>query len=1001
MSLNRTSHQRRRVLRLLLPALGMICFGFKLAAVEDGLLHYDARVWQTDDGLPQNPVWAITQTLDGYLWVGTRGGLARFDGIRFVVVDDPRVPELKQGWITALRGSRDGGLWIACDGHGVIRIKDGEISRFNETNGLPSNLTRCLLEARDGSVWIGSEAGLTHYREGSFTQFGEAEGLSDISVRALFEDDDGSIRVATRRGLSTLSPNRSINTNNFEPGWNANALRAVWTDRSGNVWAGSTHGLHRVQEGKTSHYEIEDGLPDRRINCLLEDRESQLWVGTYSGLVRMVNAKVVPRNKRGGLFGDHVHTLYEDREGNVWAGAQDGLYRLRPVRFTTYTTEQGLGRNNVMSVCEDRAGTLWMATWDGGLSALRDGLIKTYTMADGLTQNELLSLLETRDGSLWIGMDFVGVLNRFKAVFTNPFPRPSGLINAAIRVMHEDRQGGLWIGTSAGLSYFASGKFTTFTTDQGLAANVVLAICEDSEGDVWFGTTNGLSRWDGKAFKNFTTREGLSHNAVNALRPDRDQTIWIGTDRGGLNRLKAGHFAACTTRQGLFSDEIYEMVEDDFGFFWMSCRKGIFRVARQQLEELFDRRRETVDCVVFGKADGLLTVQCNGVAKPAGWKGRNGSVWFPTIRGVVAVDTRIKSNDLPPPVVIESVLADGNLIGDSSGWPAGGRFPAAARATGPLIIPPGRGDVEFQYTALSLPAPEKNRFKVMLEGVDASWREANPERSVRYNNLNPGDYRFRVIACNNDGVWNDTGATLALILQPHFWETWWFRFAVLAAAGFLLAMVYRVRVQRLRAIENLRIQIAADLHDDVGARLTKVAMVTESLDRTTPETDGTKTHIRNISRTTREIVQAMDEIVWTINPKNDTLENLASYVFRHAEEFFQNSGVRCRMDLPTTLPAHHLSTQQRHNLFLAIKEALNNVLKHASASEVRLGLAVSSDRLTISIVDDGCGFVPDQVGAGGNGLSNMRQRLERIGGRLVLSSRPGAGTSITMEADIK
>jgi len=1009
MSLNRASQQRRQALYRWLSALGSISLWLlsspSVFSAPDGLVHYQDRVWQTDDGLPQNPVWAITQTLDGYLWVGTGQGLARFDGIRFVLMDDLQVPELKQGWITALCGSRDGGLWIACDGHGVIRIQDGEVSRFTETNGLTSNLIRCLLETRDGSVWIGGEAGLTRYREQSFKHFGTNEGLSDLSVRALAEDGDGNIRVATRRGLSTVSPNQSISVINFESGWKANALRSVCADRQGNVWSGSSDGLHRLTPVKPSAYGVADGLPDPVINCILEDREGQVWLGTYAGVVRMVNGKVVARDNRQGVFGELVYTLYEDREGNLWAGAQDGLYCLRPVRFKTYTTEQGLGRNNVMSVCKDRAGTVWVATWRGGLSALRDGQITTYGKVDGLTDDAVLSLLESRDGGLWIGMDFESGLNRhLNGVFTNPFPKPSSLINAAVRVLHEDRHGGLWIGTSAGLNRFAEGRFTTFTTNQGLPGSAVLAIAEDSQGRLWFGTGGGLSRWDGHSLKNFTTGDGLLPNAVNALYLDRDETLWIGTGSAGVNRLKAGQFTACTSRQGLFSDEIYELVEDDFGFFWMSCRKGIFRVARRQLEEVFDGQRPSVDCVVFGKADGLLTVQCNGVAKPAAWKERNGHIWFPTIRGVVAVDTRIKSNDLPPPVTIENIMADGKLIADLSGWPAGRRSAtpsALARRRGVLTIPPGRGDVEIQYTALSLQAPEKNHFKYALEGFEATWRDAGTERRARYNNLRPGDYRFRVIACNNDGVWNDTGATLALLLQPHFWETWWFRSGVVVATALLLGLLYRFRVQRLRAIENLRIQIAADLHDDVGARLTKVAMVTESLDRATVNTDASKVHIRNISRTTREIVQAMDEIVWTINPKNDTLEDLASYLFRHAEDFFQNSGVRCRMDLPLTLPAHHLSTQQRHNLFMAVKEALNNVLKHASATEVRLGLRVEGDRLSISIVDDGCGFAVDQVGSDGNGLVNMRQRLDRIGGRLKLKSRPGCGTSIIMEANTK
>jgi signal transduction histidine kinase len=298
---------------------------------------------------------------------------------------------------------------------------------------------------------------------------------------------------------------------------------------------------------------------------------------------------------------------------------------------------------------------------------------------------------------------------------------------------------------------------------------------------------------------------------------------------------------------------------------------------------------------------------------------------------------------------------------------------------------------------LSYRAPEKNRFKYWLEGVDSTSIDAGQGRVARYYGLAPGHYRFHVIACNNDGVWNETGSTLALVLQPQYWQTWWFKLAVLAVAASLLTALYQARVRRLREIENLRVQIAADLHDDVGARLTKVAMVTELVDRETPGTDRSKPNIQNISRTTREVIQAMDEIVWTINPKNDSLENLANYIFQYAQDYFQNSGVRCRLDVPAKLPDYPMSTQQRHNLFMAVKEAMNNVLKHARATDVRVGLAMADSRLTITIADNGCGFSLEKPPASGDGLENMKQRLARIGGQLVLDSKPGGGTRIQME----
>jgi ligand-binding sensor domain-containing protein/two-component sensor histidine kinase len=969
------------------------------AAGMNGVLPYSVRVWQTDDGLPQNQVYAIAQTADGYLWVGTREGLARFDGVHFTLVDEKSAPELRQGLITALCVARDGSLWVATDANGVIRWKGGAFSRFTEAEGLPSNQAHCLLESKDGSIWIGTEAGLSRHKDGKLTNFTQKQGLGHNSVRAVCEDRQGVIRVATRQGLSSLTAEEMVtNTLNFGSNFNANVLRTVCEDRRGHIWVGANEGLYCQEEGKRLAYGVAEGLPDPTVNVIYEDRSGQIWVGTYFGLCRMVEEKLISRPSSETVFGDFVRVIFEDREGNLWVGAEDGLYRLNPARFTTYTTEQGLAHNNVMSVCEDQSGTVWLGTWGGGLNALRDGKVTAYASTNVSGRDSVLAVAQRRNGSVWMGLESPpGGLERFVDGRRVPLPRQSGFINAAVRVIHEDRQGRVWIGTSSGLNMFAGGKYQAFTVANGLAGDVVHAICEDDEGNIWVGTEGGLSRRSDGKFTNFTVRDGLSQNAVDALYEDRDHALWIGTKGGGLNRLKAGKFTVYTTRQGLFSDEIYQILEDDSGYFWMSCRRGIFRVAKKELDELDPGGTGQVACTVFGKADGLLSVQCNGVAQPSGWKGRDGRLWFPTIRGVVAVETSIKANDKPPPVVIEELIADRKTVsGRSSEWTQESA-PLARSFSHPFRIAPGRGEVEVRYTALSLQAPEKNRFKYMLEGVDPGWLEGGVERAARYHNLGPATYQFRVIACNNDGVWNETGAAVSFILLPHFWQTWWFRASLVGACGLVLTTLYRARVARLREIESLRIEIAANLHDDVGARLTKVAMVTEFVERETTETDPVKPHIRTIFKTTREIIRAMDEIVWTINPKNDTLDNLANYIFQYAQEYFQNTGVRCRLDVPAHLPDSAISTEARHNLFMAVKEALSNVLKHAAATEVRIGLAVSDPGMTISITDDGRGFQIAQARPGGNGLKNMKQRLEQIGGKLVVETTPGGGTTIRME----
>ncbi|HWX21916.1 MAG TPA: two-component regulator propeller domain-containing protein [Candidatus Binatia bacterium] len=993
--------------RLMLTLGFLLPMGLGEAASTNGILPYSVRVWQTDDGLPQNSVHAIAQTADGYLWVGTREGLARFDGVRFRLVEDKAAPELKHGWITALCATREGSLWIACEGVGLTRWKDGAWSHFTEADGVPGNQPRCLLEARDGSLWIGGEGGgLARYRDGKFTRITQTQGLADNIVRSICEDHQGNIRVATRRGLSKVSPDGAVGgTLNFGADYTANSLRFVCEDRHGHLWVGSTEGLYCQDGEKRTFYGIGEGLPDHTINALYEDSAGQLWIGTYLGLARMRDEKLISRPSSEAVFGDLVWAIFEDREGNLWVGAQDGLYRLNPARFTTYTTDEGLTRNNVMSVCEDRSGTVWMGIWGGGLNAIRGDKITAYLSTNAL-RDSVLSLHERRDGTLWLGLEFPpGGVERIKDGLRSALPRQSGFINAAVRAIQEDRQGTVWVGTRAGLNAYRGSTCEAFTTNNGLAGDEVLALCEDAEGNLWIGTEAGLSRRSGGKFTNFTTRDGLSHNSVDALYEDQDHTLWIGTKGGGLNRFKAGKFTAYTTRQGLFSDEVYEILEDDYGYFWLSCRRGIFRVARRELDELDRGSIRALACTVFGKADGLASVQCNGVAKPAGWKGKDGRLWFPTIRGVVAVETSVKLNDKVPPVLIEEVIADRKILAGSE-WPVTGEESLDTRHPSPVTlhpslvtIPPGRGELEVHFTALSFQAPEKNRFKYLLEGLDSGWSGPGPERTAHYQKLAPGSYRFRVLACNNDGVWNETGAALSVVLLPHYWQTWWFKAAILATLGLVLTLLYRVRVARLRELERLRIEIAANLHDDVGARLTKVAMITELVERETGLTDRIKPHIEAVSRTTREIIQAMDEIVWTINPKNDTLDHLANYIFQYAQEYFQNTGVRCRLDVPAQLPDRAVSTEARHNLFMIVKEALNNVLKHAAATEVRVGLAMADSRMTITIADNGRGFSPAQARAEGNGLQNMKQRMKRIGGRLDLESKPGAGTTIKLEAD--
>jgi ligand-binding sensor domain-containing protein/anti-sigma regulatory factor (Ser/Thr protein kinase) len=991
--LHSVENRRAQVIRAmgLLLLLALSWTPQRLGAATNYVTRYDLRVWQTDEGLPQNSVHAIAQTPDGYLWVGTREGVARFDGVRFTQLDLPAAGHVKHAFINALVVDRDGGLWIASETNGLTRIKGNTVARYSKADGLPDNQVQCLLESQDGSLWVGCETGLARFQNGRFTNFNAHEAFLNNSVKDLHEETDGILRVATVTGLVSVNRDNFVSTNNFGLGAIPGILKSVQTDQQGRLWLGDLDGLICLTDGKPDKFAANTTLTEKITTVIHEDSNGQIWVGTYGGLTRRVGGQLKPWLSNEPEMDDLVHTIFEDREGTLWVGGRDGLYRLTPTRerFMTLTKQDGLNGNNVVSVLEDQSGAMWFGIWGGGVTRYLpdENSFTVVTATNGLTHDRVLSLLETKDGSIWVGMDMVGVLNRLRTGLVNDFPRQTNLLNALVRVMYEGPEGELWVGTGKGLNVLRAGRVETYTVTNGLAGNDVTAICKGIGDQLWIGTDNGLSRWTGARFVNLTTRDGLSHNHINALYSDAGGVLWVGTKGGGLNRIhRDGRISRYTVRDGLFNDEVFEILEDNSGHLWMSCRRGIFRVSRQQLDGFDAKQITRLTCTVFGREDGLATVQCNGVAKPAGWKSRDGRLWFATIRGVVAVADNVKLNDQPPEVRIEEAILDGKKLPMESG----------DAATVPWVnIPPGRGRLELHYTALSLQAAEKNRFKYQLEGVDSDWVDAGSQRAVGYPNLGPGRYLFRVIASNNDGVWNETGAQLLLRVAPHFWQTWWFRTMLLLGPLLLAVLFYRARVARLRELENLRIRIAADLHDDVGSRLTKVAMVTELAERETPEGSPGKTHIHNITRTVRDITRAMDEIVWTINPRNDTLENLANYIFHYAQEYFQDTGVRCRLDLPSVLPERRISTEERHNLFMAVKEALNNILKHAAATEVRIALQITDEALDIVVMDDGHGMASGNLDPTGEGMANMRQRLDKIGGEFKLRSRAN-GTTITL-----
>jgi signal transduction histidine kinase/ligand-binding sensor domain-containing protein/CheY-like chemotaxis protein len=749
------------------------------------LAQYGREVWQTEQGLPQNSIQAILQTRDGYLWLGTQEGLARFDGVRFVVFDKTNTAAIRHNSIQALLETRDGSLWIATYVGGLARLKDGQFTAYSTAEGLPDDQVLSLLEDRAGTLWAGTRGGLARLDDGGrFSTFRMREGLLDNRVWALHEDRQGALWIGTDGGLNRLHEGH-FSALTAREGLPPAAVHAMREDAEGVLWVGTYGGLARVEQGRVTRvYTSADGLANNLIWTLATDRQGSLWIGTSNGVSRLAGGRLESLTPADGLANGLVRALAEDREGSFWIGTNGGgLTRLKSTRFVRYGAREGLPSEITRCMVEDGRGAVWIGT-DAGLGRLEGGRLTAVGAKQGFTDARVFSLHVDRKGTLWIGTHGEGLWSyaggRFRSLRLK-----DGLPSEIVRSIAEDREGALWIGTESGLAVLRDGRFTAYGRGAGLPSAQVFTILEARDGTLWLGTGRGLVARRGGRFESLGTAEGLRSTVVFALYEDEDEpgTIWIGTDGGGLHRWREGRLRAFTARDGLVDDLVVQILDDRRGRLWMTSNRGASSVPKRELAEFFDGRRMRVEAAAWGTADGMPSGECHGGSQPAGWRTRDGRLWFPTLKGAAVVDpARLGTNRVPPPVVIEEVLVDRQLF-DLRGQ---GR------------VPPGRRDFEFHYTALSLLAPGKVRFQYRLEGFDEGWVDAGARRAAYYTRLPPGDYRFRVKAANDDGLWNEKGAALAFAVLPRFFETRWFvALAVLGGMG-LAAGGLRLRLRHMR-----------------------------------------------------------------------------------------------------------------------------------------------------------------------------------------------------------
>jgi ligand-binding sensor domain-containing protein/signal transduction histidine kinase len=940
-----------------------------------------------DEGLPHSCVQAVLQTRDGYVWVGTQFGLARFDGVRFVGFNKNNVPEMLNGNILGLLESKDGSLWIATGRGGLLRLKDGKFTRYGKAEGLADE--SCLgtaFESSDGSLWFATLGGLSRYREGKFVTFGKNCGLASDVVRGIAEDQQGRLWLGTPKGVYCWKDGAAIRRFQVADGLRSDDARAVYSDSDGTIWVGAGNGLSCIQGGRVTTLVMHESPANNIITRIQRDRRGNLWIGSYGGLSQLVDGNIISRLDGQGQAFDLVNAILEDRESNLWIGSRDGLIRLNPHPFTSYTQRDGLSCNNVTSVLEGKDGVIWAATWGGGVNRLKDGVFSALTSEGSALA---LGLWEDSSEQVWVGSDWDGGLFKFDEKKVRRYTANNGLTGGAVRVIYQDRSGIYWLGTTRGLYRMEGQTIKPFGKEHGMPSEVIRAICEDDQGDLWIGTNNGLWRLHQNILTRFTVADGLSNTITGALYADHHGNLWIGTSGGGLNRFHDGQFSVYNTRKGLFNDTIYEIVEDENGWLWMTCIRGIFRVDRHDLDRLDEGVIKSIHCIAYGNPDGLASEVCSLVAKPAAWKSKDGRLWFATAKGLSVIDPNSlkEENPAPPPVILE------RIVSDTQAFP-----PAEALLVkNPVRIPPGKGEIEFQYTAFAFRAPERTRFRYKLEGVDTDWVDAGARRSAHYSNVYPGKYKFRVLARNSESTWSEPGATMEFVILPHVWQTWWFRFFIVSLVILGAFGIHRLRLAQFRQIQNLRLRLAADLHDEVGSNLSTISLLVRKIQKGGSTAIEAAEDLSAINRISSQTSSSIREIAWFINPENDTLQDLILRMKEVANAMLP--GIETRFQSTEEHLTRTLPPQFRQDIFLLYKELLANIAKHSRASQVEIEISQLDSIWQLSVRDNGIGFDTHTIYTG-NGLKNLRLRTERLGGSLNLSSKLGNGTTAILSVPI-
>ncbi len=1006
----------------ILFAVLVTCMEARALEHNRAIRQFGRRIWQTDEGLPQNTVRSILQTRDGFLWMATDGGVARFDGIQFAVFNRSNTAQIHSNEIHSLSQDSRGVLWIST-AKGLTSFDGTRWSILTVQNGLPSNDVSSVYEDRQGVLWILTAGGPARDVRGKITTISETAHASRGSVLSVSDDarggiwmvrasgidelagdqptsiykgqvygvtysPEGALWAATERGLGTIENGNLIFLRSVQQ-FPATDVDTMLADHEGRIWIGTTSGLELIDKSNIHTYTINDGLPSNAIHTIYEDREGAIWVSTDRGMARIAGGRVDPLTTADGLSAPLVLSILEDQEGSLWLGTDaGGLTMLRNQKFRSYAAADGLADDDVKAVIEDRQHSIWMATNGGGVSRWQNHRFSTIGTKEGLASNVVLALAADANGGVWVGTP--DGLDHLQGGQIRHVTSADGLADDFVRSLLADEDGPLWVGTSHGISHVKNGKIESAAWMDALSNEVIGAMAEDSAGNLWIGTNHGLQEWNHRTLSRFDLQAESSSSAITAIYVDATNTIWAGTKGGGLRRLKQGMIRSFASILAI-PQNIYGLIEDNSGHLCMSSDRRVFRASIAALNSFADGTAPSVSVESYGTVDGMPTSQCSSGGHPSVWKSADGRLWFATPRGMTSIQPEDASyNKVPPPVALEEVSIDDTAV----------------PVRDFLKVAPGHTRYSFRYAGLSFLAPQKVQFRYRLEGMDAAWVNAGTRREADYTNLKPGKYRFQVLAENNDHVWNKTGASFYFQVEPHFYQTGWFYLFACAMLALLSYAFYQLRMRQIelqfQAVLAERNRIAREIHDTLAQGFVGISLQLEIAKRILANSNHAV--MENIETAITLVVASLADArrsIWDLRSHPDEVNDFPFKLMGLTSQLKKQTSAEIHVDIRGEYRPIREATE--NELLKIVQEAVLNAIRHADASHIHVEVAYERIHVRIVITDDGRGFPEgvsmDSVLPGHYGRKGMQERAKLIRAVLQMDSKKDVGTAITLSVE--